>query len=95
MEICSLFFIPVGLLLDILGIVLLFVYGLPSKIEHLYSDMAVEINDNEKQRIIKKNKRISFLSHFGLVALILGFCLQFAGYLCQVMYIPSCGCGCQ
>lgn len=63
-----------GLIFDILGTILLFNYGLPSKF-HESSGLLLEsdLNDNEK----KENKKINCFARLGLIFLILGFILQF------------------
>jgi hypothetical protein len=69
----------IGLILDIVGVLLLFKYGLPSKIEDAEGGFVLTSEGKPKEireRIIKKNKRIYFWSHFGLFLLIIGFILQ-------------------
>jgi hypothetical protein len=66
----------IGLLIDIAGVVLLFIYGLPSKIATPPTLLiAGNISDSSK----KKNKLITRMSYVGLSLLIIGFILQLAG----------------
>ena len=69
-------FSTIGLCTDIVGVILLFIYGLPSKIVEppkllLGSDIG---NSN-----LKKNAFITWMSYFGLSLLILGFTFQLIG----------------
>lgn len=93
MCLCEIQLTPIGLLLDMLGIVLLFIYGLPSKIEKTTSGVGLQIEEGEIIRIKAKNKTIHFWSYFGLGLLILGFFLQFFDSV--LPYILLCDCGCQ
>lgn len=73
----------IGLILDILGVIILFKYGMPSeyiKLEDLSSGLIIDdADDAEIEKIKKKNKLIFIMSRIGLVFLILGFILQFIG----------------
>ena len=66
-----------GLALDIVGVILLFIYGLPSKVTDSPGDRLLwgpspEVREAE----IKKFRRYTRISHIGLVLLITGFTLQ-------------------
>ena len=66
----------IGLLLDIIGVFLLFVYGLPSKISRSQSVLLIrEITPKEKKQAV----RIYIMAHFAIVILIAGFILQLLG----------------
>ena len=70
----------VGLLLDIAGVVMLFFFGLPSKVEHPDSGIAVawDVPSAETERRRKQWYRHRLMSGLGLAMLILGFVLQIA-----------------
>lgn len=74
MNYCS----SVGLLFDIVGALLLFRYGLPSK----YVTGSYELREGGLDKVDEeKNKRIKLWSNVGLVFLILGFVGQFLASL--------------
>ena len=65
-----------GLIFDIIGVILLFMYGLPSRIIEppkllLEGDLSKEDS--------KKNRFITIMSYIGLSCLFIGFFLQFLG----------------
>ena len=65
-----------GLALDILGVILLFFFGLPSRVSEGPPYLSFgEDPDSTKQRK-KQRKRYQRVSWFALVLLILGFALQ-------------------
>ncbi len=68
----------VGLLLDIGGVVMLFFFGLPSKVEHPDSGIVVEwgVPPAETERRRRQWHRHQFMARLGLAMLILGFVLQ-------------------
>ena len=68
-----------GLILDILGIALIFFFGIPPRIDPTGADpiLAEEENESEKRLGLKYIK----LGNAGLGLLIFGFALQFAGLL--------------
>ncbi|MBX7204439.1 MAG: hypothetical protein K1X81_03340 [Bacteroidia bacterium] len=82
-------FSSIGIILDIIGALLLFRYGLPSEyIETPPENMGVlganpiwEEDEYKKMEadIEKRNKKIIFWSRVGLGCLIIGFVLQFIG----------------
>ena len=66
----------IGIGLDIIGAILLFIFGLPSDyINSRVKQMEGTINENQKQI----NKKIKFGAFCGIVFLIVGFVLQFCG----------------
>ena len=69
-------FTIIGLVLDVLGVILLFIYGLPSK--EIYKTI---LQDNRLSE--KREKQIIFRSKVGLGFLILGFVLQIFGTIIQ------------
>ena len=72
-------FSSAGLILDIIGILFLFEYGLPSKIkEHGGSILMEENNEDEMDRDAKNNK-IRRRSYFGLSLILIGSILQLIG----------------
>ncbi len=64
-----------GLILDVVGVILLFVYGLPSKI-HTPPKLLLESGLTEKE--LAENKKIEFWARTGLVLIGIGFILQIA-----------------
>ena len=70
---CSNIINSVGLLFDILGVILLFKYGLPSKV-HTPPAIALEQDLTDEEE--KENNRTGRLAYSGLILLTLGFVLQ-------------------
>ena len=68
----------IGLIIDILGVILLFIYGLPSKVSEGDYFTDGETEDMQEKRL-KKNKHIQKMAHIGLICLILGFLFQLIG----------------
>jgi hypothetical protein len=69
-----------GLVSDIIGVILLFKYGFPSKIKSPLGVRIVgEISDEESKRVNKSNRRVKFWGYTGLGLIIIGFVLQFIG----------------
>lgn len=69
----------IGLLLDIIGVILLFLYGLPSKVkEDDRGQIYLTVGNDEEAANRERNrfKRYRFLSRFALALLIIGFSLQ-------------------
>ena len=73
-----------GLITDIAGVILLFIYGLPSKIVEP-SKRLLEGSVSEADQ--KKNAFIKKMSYLGLTLLIIGFTLQlvsiWSNYICS------------
>ncbi len=95
---CEIAFTPIGLSFDIIGVALLFWFGLPSKIKPVISDMKTDIHtSDEKKDIERKNRLIILFSRSGLASLVLGFSFQILGWIFQNynLCILSCDCGCQ
>jgi hypothetical protein len=61
-----------GLSFDIIGVILLFIYGIPSK--EMYNSFLQDHTLSEE-----REKQITFRSKLGLILIILGFMLQFVG----------------
>lgn len=68
----------IGLILDIIGVLILFVFGLPSKFKDGTEQFKFPKNDYNDYRE-KYNKAIKFMAQLGLLFLIAGFILQFIG----------------
>ena len=64
----------IGLILDILGVIILFKFGLPSNINKNGSVGMAFIKKDESE--IKKWKLYNFWSRFGLIIILLGFICQ-------------------
>ena len=69
----------VGLILDIIGVLLLFAFGLPSKIELSGGGIAKEETREEEKKREKANGRIVLGAKIGLWMIIIGFAFQVAG----------------
>ena len=63
----------IGLLVDIIGVIILFKYGLPSKIN---TPPKLLLECGLKKKEIKENRNIKKYAYFGLIFLLLGFVLQ-------------------
>jgi hypothetical protein len=74
-------FTIIGLIFDIIGVLMLFQYGLPSKIEVGDIIIADESTDDEIKRD-KENRRIKKLAYIGLSFILLGFVFQLIGAIC-------------
>lgn len=76
----------VGLILDIIGVLMLFEYGLPSKLRERGGSLSLEeSSEDEKERILH-NKKIVCRSYIGLSLIILGFILQLIGTNLSLFY---------
>ena len=64
-----------GLALDIVGVVLIFRYGLPEEVNRTGASYFTNSPDPESEDA-KKAKRYDKLSRFGLILLVAGFTLQ-------------------
>ncbi len=66
----------IGLITDIIGVIMLFIYGLPSKVKEKGSAFGgTETNEAERQRLAY-NKSIELKARLGLGLLIAGFIFQ-------------------
>lgn len=73
-------FSQIGLLFDIIGVLILFRHGLPSKYDENKGVKHFTINQPEEvPEIVKRNKAIKVISYTGLILIILGFVFQFIG----------------
>lgn len=66
-----------GLFFDLIGVVLLFFYGPPSRHTHGNYVVFNAVEDNE--RIERANRQVAIWSRVGMSCLVLGFSLQLAG----------------
>ena len=75
--------VSLGLVLDIIGVILLFFFGLPSRVTRKPDNAMLwpKVEEEEKQRE-KKFRLYSTMSHIGLLLLIVGFTLQLVGNFC-------------
>lgn len=65
---------PFGLILDIIGAIFIFKFGLPKEISR--SGGSYRISEEVNPNIISKTKKYDDLNKLGLIFLILGFALQ-------------------
>jgi hypothetical protein len=71
-----------GLLLDIFGVVILFLFGLPPSINKKgHINLVLEQVDNNE---IAKARRYEKISYFGLTLILLGFLFQLISNLIQL-----------
>ena len=70
--------ICLGLVLDILGVVLLFCYGLPSKFPKREDFLQLE-QENDGQQDERARERFKRMAHLGLILLMVGFGFQIVG----------------
>ena len=77
-----------GLALDIIGVVLLFMFGLPEEISRTG---AVRVTHGRDEQEAKKAKLYDGFGRAGLGLLILGFALQLVSNLLQLCPASSCG----
>ncbi len=67
-----------GLLLDLIGVLLLFKFGLPSELQDENGPgLAIGADKNEIEKIRKHNKKIKIGAYAGLAIIFVGFALQF------------------
>ncbi len=76
-------FSQIGLIFDIIGVLILFKFGLPSDFDPNKGVSFLVINSPEDgdPYVLKKNRKIKIIAYGGLVLIILGFLLQFIGTL--------------
>ena len=70
--------ITFGLLLDVVGVILLYMYGLPSR----YPEHGMNVlcgSDEDKTKVSRTQARFKFGSRLGILLLCTGFVLQIAG----------------
>ncbi len=65
-----------GLFLDIIGVTLVYIYGLPSRVNN-GAVLAIETSQEYEVNRLRKNKIIKIKSWSGYVFLMTGFILQF------------------
>jgi len=73
METCNIIN-SIGLILDIIGVLLIFFFGIPRKIDTGGSIFLVTGKENTDEK--KSVKLYNFLSHLGLIFVFIGFALQ-------------------
>ncbi len=78
------FYSALGLILDIIGVLILFKYGLPSKIKEYGGGLLLEENFEEEKLRVSENKKITKRAYLGLSLLLAGFLFQFIGTLLSV-----------
>ena len=66
----------IGLLLDIVGAMLIFKYGLPEKVDREGLNYVIVSGKDEKE--IQKSKKYDFRANGGILCLMIGFALQLA-----------------
>ncbi len=78
---CHLSLSQYGLVADIIGVLLLFRYGFPSKMESTEGEFMIteSVSDERRRTIEKTNRNIRIIGYSGLVLIIVGFILQFIG----------------
>jgi hypothetical protein len=83
-HIIATYLISIGLVLDIFGVVLLFLYGLPPQISRTGTTYVTteEIDEEEK----KQAKKYVFRSWVALGLLVTGFLLQLIGNIFPIQY---------
>jgi hypothetical protein len=78
----TLYFNIIGLLLDIFGVVILFLFGLPPSINKKgHINLILEQSDENE---IAKASRYEKISYFGLTLILLGFLFQLFSNLIQL-----------
>ncbi len=78
------FYSASGLILDIVGILFLFKYGLPSLIKEHGGGLLLEENSEEEKTRIADNNKITRRAYLGLTLLLIGFLFQYIGTLLSV-----------
>lgn len=63
-----------GLIFDIIGVIILFKFGLPSDVNK-YGEVSLLLEDNDTDEI-KKWRRYDCWSKIGLISILFGFILQ-------------------
>ncbi|MCB0802447.1 MAG: hypothetical protein KDB74_05055 [Flavobacteriales bacterium] len=69
-----------GLSIDIIGVVILFFFGLHAELRSEDGSFVKKGSSSISEKEISKNKaynkRVKFMSKFGLILIIFGFCIQ-------------------
>lgn len=66
----------IGLAFDMAGVILLFIYGLPSKVEQHGGGILLEESINDRSIREKSNKKIERMANFALFLIFIGFLFQ-------------------
>ena len=81
-------FSQIGLICDIVGVLILFKYGLPSPYSEqtlnqsfITIEMPAKKHEERVKPILRRNRIIKIWAHIGLTFLVLGFLGQFVGTL--------------
>jgi hypothetical protein len=74
----------IGLIFDIFGVLILFKYGLPSKLKEHGGGLLFEENSDEEKQRNADNNRIIKWAYSGLTLLIVGFLFQLIGTLLSI-----------
>jgi hypothetical protein len=72
----------IGLMLNMLGVCLVIIYGLPSRLINPYEQDMMSIGPLQKEQIERQkrnNRKINFFSYVGLTLIFFGFIFQFIG----------------
>ncbi len=69
----------IGLIADIIGVLLLFKYGLPSMLKENGGGLLLEEDAAEEKIRINTNDKIKRRAYFGLTLILIGFLLQLIG----------------
>lgn len=75
-----------GLIIDIIGVIFIFRYGLPSKVNDHGGGIGVVETDENKANRMKQNTKIRRKAYIGFVLLLIGFVLQLIGTNYVVIY---------
>lgn len=78
------FYSAIGLIFDIVGVLILFKYGLPSKLKEHGGGLLLEENSEDEKQRNADNNRIIKWAYTGLTLLIVGFIFQLIGTLLSV-----------
>ena len=73
----------IGLIFDIIGVLMLFQYGLPSRFEPSSDSIVIEESIDDELKRNKKNRCIKILAFIGLAFICLGFIFQLLGAIYQ------------
>jgi len=73
----------IGLIFDIGGVAMLFLYGLPSQLKEHGGSILLEEKGEESMKREKENGKIMFKARIGLTLILIGFILQLVGVNCS------------